>query len=222
MNKQRTKHIIAGLLGICFLIGNVLSASVKPNNSHADDQSLFSYMEHPVSMSSSAAVDKLQDDVAEFDKTLNTYIAEGQKVDNDIQIVLKGLDLIDKMASDLQKLDNGLTTVEKLIIIAKDIPQTEKAATTLSNGMETIHPSVTRASNAVNNFNNKITPARKNLEDFDAKLQKLITAAQNFEKRLNVYTADITKAQQCINSLPEGSANWLMHRINGLCKRQNY
>lgn len=206
MNIQGTKFIVTGLLSVCFFIGTILTASEKPNYLQTDARGTLSLSEYPAGLSTSAAADRLQDDVATFDKTLNTYITEGQKLDSDIQLVLKGLDLIDKMATDLQKLDDGLSTVEKLIVIAKDIPETEKEATTLSHGMETIHPPVTRACTTVNNFNNKIKPSRKNLEDFDAKLQKLITAAQNFEKRLNAYTADITKAQQCINSLPEGSA----------------
>jgi len=217
MKQRKTKNIVYKLLGAFFLIGNILFASVKPGAADSGTGSMFFSMEPSIRILSSGAVDRLQNDVAEFDKTLNIYITEGQKLDGDIQIVLKGLDLIDKMANDLQKLDNALSTVEKLITIAKDIPQTEKAAATLSNGMQTIHPPVTQASTTVNNFNNKITPARQNLQNFDTKLQKLITTAQNFEKRLNVYTADISKAQQCLNSLPEGSVkDGLISRLDKL------
>lgn len=207
---RRTNRFIIGIMGLCLFFALIEQASAAPGPVRAEARCALLPAELPPPVFASGAVDRLRDDVAKFDKVLNTYIVTGQKLDGDIQIVLKGLDLVEKMGKDLQNLDNALTTVEKLLPIAEAIPQTEEQAKSVSAGIAKIHPSVTRASDAVNNFNAKVAPARKNLEEFDSKLQKLISAAQTFERRLNVYTADIAKADECVSSLPAGSAKEAM------------
>ena len=72
MNIQGTKFIVTGLLSVCFFIGTILTASEKPNYLQTDARSTLSLSEYPAGLSTSAAVDRLQDDVATFDKTLNT------------------------------------------------------------------------------------------------------------------------------------------------------
>ena len=89
----------------------------------------------------SVAVDKLQADASIFKSTLDIYITQGQKLDNDLQVVIKTLDMLDKIASDLKRLDNALSTVDNLIKVAKDIPQTAEQANALSADMSKIHPS---------------------------------------------------------------------------------
>ncbi len=170
----------------------------------------------------STATDHLQRDVTTFDNTLNIYITNGKKLDSDLQLVLKGLDLINTMATNLKKLDDALTSAEKLIKYAQAVPQTEEAANKLAHGMESIHPPVTKASKAINDFNDKITPTRQKLETFDDRLQKSIAAAERFERDLNTYNADIQKAQQCISSLPDGSMKSdLQTRIDQLARQSD-
>ncbi|RPI06002.1 MAG: hypothetical protein EHM64_04540 [Ignavibacteriae bacterium] len=209
MRKGRTAPWGLGLLFIhLFLCIQILSASVKNNTLPQTGMNMFPGSAAPaVRLFMSASVDQLQTDVATFDQTLNTYITNGKKLDSDIQVVLKGLDLINTMATSLKNLDDGLTTVEKLIKYAQALPQVEvqEKANQLEKKMQSIHPPVTKACTTVNNFNDKITPTRQKLQSFDDKLQKLIAAAEKFEKGLNTYTKDIARAQQCINSLPDGS-----------------
>jgi len=218
LKKRRKNNITIGVLILCSVLAGNLSASVKQNtSSYSENIFLASLPGLPSNLFGSADVDRLQSDVADFDKTLNTYITNGKKLDNDIQIVLKGLDLINTLAKNLKDLDDALTTVEKGIKIAQDIPQTAETANKLEKEMQSIHPQVTKASTSVNNLNDKISPTRNKLQSFDSKLQNAITAAETFENGLNKYTADIAKAQQCISSLPDGSTkDGLQSRLDKL------
>lgn len=190
MIKNYSLTVSLGLLCVLFSSGLVL-ASVKPVESE------------PYVLFSSTTV-KLGQDVATFDKDLNTYIDTATKLDKDAQRILKALDAIQTLGNDLQKLDDALTTVEGLIDFAKKVPETEEAATAMSVQMAVIHPQVSSANRAVSKFNTNATPYRNGLQKLDQNLQKFISEATTFEQKLNKYNSYIETAQECIGNMPPG------------------
>jgi CII-binding regulator of phage lambda lysogenization HflD len=170
----------------------------------------------------SASVDQLRTDIASLRQTLNVYDTHGKKLDTDLQLVIKALDLLDKMAHGLKSLDAAMTSAEKLLDIAKDIPQTSEQATTLSNQLKSIHPSVTDASTKVNSLNDKLAPTRQKLTTFDGILQKALIVEEGFDKVVGAYSDITGKAQTCINSLPAGTVkDGLQSRIDGLSNQSD-
>jgi DNA repair exonuclease SbcCD ATPase subunit len=220
MKYARTVYplITATILNVA-LLGTV-AASVKPP---LRDRSPFVIVPNLSARTAlSASVDQLRTDITALRQTLNAYETNGKKLDTDLQLVIKALDLLDKMAHGLKALDAGMTNVEKLLEIAKDIPQTSEQATTLSNQLKSIHPSVTDASTKVNNLNDKLTPTRQKLTTFDAALQKAIIAAEGFDKVMGAYSDIAGKAQQCISSLPAGTVkDDLQSKLDDLSNRSD-
>ena len=197
----------AGILFIPLILSiEILNASVKNNSLSQAEMNMFTANATPtVRLFASDAVTQLQNDVKDFDKTLNTYIKNGVQLHKDLQTILTGLNTLNMLAKGLDDLDKALTAIEKGIKYAEDIPQTAEKATNLENDVRKFHPSVTKASKSANDLNNKITPTRENLQSFNEKLQTLIEAATAFKAGLDTYTSVITQAQNCISSLPDGS-----------------
>src|SRR5512140_2975948 len=76
----------------------------------------------------SAKVDKLKTDVQTLHTTIDTYVTAAKTADADIQYVIRGIEMVDKIATDLKTLDQTMTDVDKLLDIAKAVPQTRDQA----------------------------------------------------------------------------------------------
>jgi len=221
MKTHTLKISIWGIILICLFTGTLFS-SVKLKYSESNEIILpkcifIADMEMTTPFYTSAVVEKLKSDVATLKSTIDTYITSAQALDKDLVIVIRGLELIDKVATDLKVLDQVLTTVNQLLDVAKLIPQTKTEAQALSDGINVIKPQVSQASKVANKYNDEFTPFRGKLETFDEKLKSLIQKTQAFERKLDAYVVHISNAQQCINSLPEGTAkNDLQSRLDNL------
>jgi uncharacterized coiled-coil DUF342 family protein len=196
------------LFGICLFVA--LPMQMRANNaSRAVGEVLMPAMAGASASSmliASSSVSKLTSDESTLHKTLDVYLDKSQAVHQDLHLIINVLTTIDKVTKALVALNDMLGTVNDLLAIPRAIPQTRETAENLSKGIAAIKPQVEQASTKMTTLNNKVQPINARLQSFDSKLQKFIAALQVSEKSLDSYVAAINTAQQCVLSLPSGSA----------------
>ena len=182
----------------------------------------FLIIYNPINLFSSEYIDKLHNDSKTLKTTLGIYLTEGAKLDRDLVFVTKSLDLLNTMTTDMSNLDDAMTSVDKLLDIAKEIPQTAEQASTFSTNLKTVHDPVTKASTKLTTLNNKCTGINADLKTFDTDLKAYMGKVQTFEGKLDTFNLNMDKAQRCVSSISNDSVRlFLQKKLDKVAKESD-
>lgn len=153
----------------------------------------------------STSVNKLNKDTATLKVTVGEILTAAQGLDSKLLQLENTLNIPSKIDSDLKQLVTVMNTVKHLLQVAKLVPEISSEVSAIIKAINAIEVPLKKAQSAISDFDKKIKPLKKAVKKFEAKLKILINKIQTFQTKLKDYVTQVNNAQQCINSLPDGS-----------------
>jgi uncharacterized coiled-coil DUF342 family protein len=97
----------------------------------------------------------------------------------------------------LINLDNALTTIEKMLVIAEQVPQTREQALQLKKNIEAIHKPVAKAAKTMSAIDAKVVPLLKATQKTEKVIARLIVVEDGFRNMSLKYFDTLGLVAQC-------------------------
>ncbi len=170
----------------------------------------------------SATVDNLIKDTNTLQTTIGDLLTDAQNLDTALVHLDTALNVPSKIDSDLKQLIKTMKTAKDVLQVVKLVPEISTEVGVAIDAINAIEEPIQDAEKALADFDDKIEPIKQKIEAFDKKLKELIQKIKAFKTKITDYITQINNAQQCINSLPDGSTKTsLQSDLDGLASKSD-
>lgn len=127
-----------------------------------------------------------------------------QRLNDDLDEIIKVLGYTKTVADDLDKLDDMLKTVSELLTVVSVIPEVGEAAAALKDSIAVLSEEVAPARKAADELEAEVKPFRDALGELSSALDEAIKVTAEINSTSQAFLDDFTAVVNCVNSLPAG------------------
>lgn len=137
-----------------------------------------------------------------FSKESNLLIDNTQEVDNTLLTFENALSVPHNVATALKRLDDTLTVIKQMLVVAKQVPQTRAKAEKLEKDLDAIKPSVSDAAAKAAKLDLAVEPVRNAVSTTESAAEKALGYENESKDVALLYIEGIEKLIECSTTKP--------------------
>lgn len=137
-----------------------------------------------------------------FSKESNLLIDNTQEVDNTLLTFENALSVPHNVATALKRLDDTLTVIKQMLVVAKQVPQTRVKAEKLEKDLDAIKPSVSDAAAKAAKLDLAVEPVRNAVNTAESAAEKVLEYENKSKTVALLYIDGIEKLIECSTTKP--------------------